>query len=69
MSQDQPTGPQFTDREVLVAQYAAELAVSKVMDSFYRDVGRTFVSRWLIVIGAAVVAYSAGKGWLTGVLK
>lgn len=60
---------QFTDRETRLAEYAAELAVNKVMDSFYRDVGKSFVNRWLIIIGAAVVAYAAGKGWLLGIIK
>lgn len=58
----------LTKRELLIAQKAAELAaeiaVKRVTDNFYKDVGRTVVSRWLIIIGAAAVAFAAGKGWV-----
>lgn len=59
----------LTDRERIVAEHAADLAVKKMTENFYREVGRSFVNRWLIIIGAAVVAYSAGKGWIPAWLK
>lgn len=54
----------LTDREILVAKMAADFAVKKMTDNFYKEVGRTFVSKWLIIIGAMVVAFGAGKGWV-----
>lgn len=55
---------QLTEREVLIAKLAADLAVKKMTDNFYKEVGRTFISKWLIIIGAMVVAFGAGKGWI-----
>lgn len=60
---------QLTDRERIVAEHAADLAVKKMTENFYREVGRNFVNRWLIIIGAAVVAYGAGRGWIPSWLK
>lgn len=54
----------LTEREVLIAKLAADLAVKKMTDNFYKEVGRTFISKWLIIIGAMVVAFGAGKGWV-----
>jgi hypothetical protein len=54
---------QLTDRELLVAQKAAELAVKHMTDTFYKEVGRSFINKFFIVVGAAVVAYAAGRGW------
>ena len=53
-----------TEREILIARVSADLAVRQLTDHFYKEVGRTFVSRWLIVIGGMVVAFAVGKGWL-----
>jgi hypothetical protein len=58
----------LTEREIRVARLAAELAVKKMQDNFYKGVGRTVVDRWLIIIGAAVVAFAGGKGWLSSLL-
>lgn len=49
----------------MAAQMAAELAVKQITDNFYKDVGKTFVSKWLIIIGAMVVSFGAGKGWIS----
>lgn len=62
-------GIKLTERELLIAEKAANMAVKKVMDTFYKEVGRSFINRWLIVIGAAVVAFGAGKGWIAGPFK
>lgn len=63
--------PEFklTEREILIARVSADLAVKKMTDNFYREVGRTFVSRWLIIIGSMVVAFAMGKGWLAAPFK
>lgn len=62
----QPTNfVELTEREEAIAQRAAEIAVRKMTDEFYGSVGRTVINRLLIIIGAAFVAFAAGKGWLT----
>lgn len=55
---------ELTDRELLIAQKAAEMAVKQMTDEFYKTVGKNVVNRWLILIGAIVVAYATGKGWV-----
>ena len=55
---------ELTEREIHIAQLAAELAVKQMTDSFYKEVGRTVVSRFLIVVGAAFVAFAVGRGWI-----
>lgn len=57
-------GLQLTEREMLIAELAANRAVKKMTDNFYKEVGKTFVSRWLIIIGSMVVAFAVGKGWI-----
>lgn len=63
--------PEFklTEREILIARVSADLAVKKMTDNFYKEVGRTFVSRWLIIIGSMVVAFAMGKGWMVSPFK
>lgn len=56
---------ELTERELLVAQKAAQLAVQGVTDEFYRQVGKTVVNRFLIIIGAAAVGFLAHMGWVT----
>ena len=53
---------QLTEREEAIASRAAELAVAKMTDQFFQEVGRTVISRWLIIIGGMTVAYFFGKG-------
>lgn len=55
---------ELTEREMAVAEEAARRAVTKISDEFYKQVGKTFVTKVLIWIGVAVVAFAAGKGWL-----
>jgi hypothetical protein len=56
---------ELSEREMAVAREAARLAVKELTDGFYRDVGKTVVSKILIWIGIAFVAFAAGKGWIT----
>lgn len=51
-------------RELAVAKEAAKLAVAELETKFYAQVGKTVVTKVLVWIGIAVVAFSAGKGWL-----
>lgn len=55
----------LTARELAIAEKAANLAVDRVLTKFYAGVGKSVVNRLLILIGAAVVAFVVGKGWLT----
>lgn len=55
---------ELTEREVTIAKHAAELAVKEVEMRFYAQVGRTVLTRVLIWIGIAFVAFAAGKGWI-----
>lgn len=54
-------------REMAIAQLAAEIAVKKMTEDFYSQVGRTVIQKFVIVIGAmafAAWAYAKGKGWV-----
>lgn len=55
---------ELTDREMAVAKTAARLAVSEMADEFYKQVGKTVITKVLIWIGIAAVAFAAGKGWI-----
>lgn len=56
---------ELTERERLIAEHAANVAVARVMDEFYRNVGRSVVNKLLVLVGAAVVAFALGKGWIS----
>lgn len=55
---------ELTERELLIARKAAEMAVKQITDEFHKGVGRNVVNRWLIIIGAVAVAFATGKGWV-----
>lgn len=55
---------ELSDREKLIAQEAARLAVKQMTDNFYKEVGRSFISRFFIVVGAGIVGYLAAKGYV-----
>ncbi len=59
-----PDPEKLTEREILIAKEAAKIAVKEITDGFYRDLGKSFVSKLLIWVGLAVVAFAAGRGWL-----
>ncbi len=52
---------ELTDREIRIAEMAAELAVKKVTEQFYAQVGRSVFNKALILLGAAFVGWAAGK--------
>ena len=54
----------LTDREKLIAKEAARLAIDELTDEFYKKVGKTVVEKLLIVVGALVVGFVLGKGWV-----
>ena len=55
---------ELSDREKLIAQEAARLAVKQMTDNFYKEVGRSLVSRFLIVVGVGIVGYLVAKGYV-----
>jgi hypothetical protein len=58
------TDPELTAREVQIAKLAANIAVEQMTNSFYQEVGRTVVNRFLILLGAMAIAFAFGKGWI-----
>jgi hypothetical protein len=58
---------ELTDRELLVAKAAAKMAVREMQDEFYRQVGKSVVTRVLVFVGIAAVAFAAGRGWIRAI--
>ncbi|HEY9657512.1 MAG TPA: hypothetical protein V6C65_03545 [Allocoleopsis sp.] len=54
---------QLTDREKLVAEEAADLAVKKLTAEFYQSVGKTVVARFLTILGGLVVGFFIAHNW------
>ena len=54
----------LTEREEAIARRAAEIAVKQLTDEFYASVGKSVVQRWLVILGAVVVSFAVGKGWI-----
>lgn len=55
---------QLTEREMLIAKTAAKMAVKEIQDTFYKEVGKGVVTKLLVWIGLATVAFLAGKGYI-----
>jgi len=55
---------QLTEREMLIAKTAAKMAVEEIQDSFYKEIGKGVVTKLLVWIGLATVAFLAGKGYI-----
>ena len=55
---------QLTEREMLIAKEAAKIAVREIQDQFYKDIGKGIVTKLLVWIGLAAVAFLAGKGYI-----
>ena len=53
---------ELTDRERLIAKEAARIAIEELSDEFYKKVGKTFIEKILLLIGALVVGFFVGKG-------
>ena len=58
MNEPQPaTSHQFSDEQIeLIAEKAAQKAVAKLTEEFYKQVGKSVVDKFLIVLGAATLA-------------
>lgn len=55
---------ELTEREMAIAGAAVKLAAKEISDEFYRQLGRTFVSRILWLIGATVAGFAFSRGWI-----
>lgn len=55
----------LTPRELAIAKEAARIAVQELTDEFYKQVGKTIVTRLLVWIGAAFLGLAWAKGWIT----
>lgn len=60
--------PDITDRERLIirvtANLAADEAVERMTNTFYRNVGKFTVNKLLIIIGMVVIGFAVGRGWI-----
>lgn len=54
----------LTAREEAIAQRAAEIAVARMADEVYKQVGKSFVTKFLVWLGMAIVGFGLAKGWL-----
>jgi hypothetical protein len=54
----------LTARETAIAKEAAKMAVIELETRFYSQVGKTVLTKLLVWVGIAVVAFAAGKGWI-----
>jgi hypothetical protein len=54
----------LTEREMTIAKIAAKLAVKEVSNEFYRQVGRSVVTRFFVWVGLFVVGFGMAKGWI-----
>jgi len=58
---------ELTEREEAIAKRAAKLAIEEMTGEFYKKVGKTVIEKALIWIGAIVVGFVIGKGWIVKV--
>lgn len=68
-NEQQDTSAELTEREMLIAKKAAELAVQQLSDDFYKQIGKNVVQRWLIWLGLLAVGFTSGKLNLSALLK
>jgi len=58
---------ELTEREEAIAKRAAKLAIEEMTGEFYKKVGKTVMEKALIWVGAIVVGFVIGKGWVVKV--
>lgn len=54
----------LTERERMIAEEAARLAVKRLTEDFYKQVGKNFINKFFIIVGALAVGYMSGKGFI-----
>lgn len=55
---------ELTEREMAIARAAAKLAIQEISNEFYKQLGKTFVSRFLWLLGATVAGFAFSRGWI-----
>lgn len=60
--QDLNTELQLTEREILIAQHAANLAVKKMWEEFYKEGGKTLYRKFIPALGLVAVGFMMGRG-------
>ena len=55
---------ELTEREQAIAKESAKIAIEELAGEFYKQVGKTVINKILIWIGAIVVGFAFGKGWI-----
>jgi hypothetical protein len=73
MTSENPPNDELSPRElavaeavaVRVAKETASAVIEELTDSFYKQVGKTFVSRIFIWVGAGLISLGVAKGWIT----
>lgn len=56
---------ELTEREMLIAKAAAQIAIQDLTAQFYQQVGKSVVTRAFIWIGAFALGMGIAKGWIT----
>lgn len=54
-----------TEERTAIVKDAAKEAADMVKTEFFAEIGRAMVKRFLIIVGACVVAFALGKGWIS----
>ncbi len=52
---------ELTDRELLIAQHAADMAVKKMWEEFYKEGGKTLFKKIIPVLGLITVGFMLGR--------
>jgi hypothetical protein len=52
---------ELTERELLIAQHAADMAVKKMWEEFYKEGGKTLFKKILPVLGLLTIGFVMGK--------
>lgn len=55
---------ELTPREQAVVKEAVKQAVQEVADQLFKQVGKTVVTKFFVLVGVLVVGFLAGKGWI-----
>jgi len=58
------TQDELTEREMLIAKAAAQIAIEDLTAQFYQQVGKSVVTRAFIWIGAFALGLGIAKGWI-----
>lgn len=55
---------ELTARDLAIAKAAARIAVQEMTDDFYKQIGKTMVTKVLIWVGMLALGFGVAKGWI-----